>query len=104
MLRGIEENEISIDLHPDEPGALKITVKLVNQATFAQPYPDLQLTLTDRVGRVVGRRSFSPDFYLQRDAANTLDPGELGSVEFDLARPHEKAVGFVVDIVRESGA
>ncbi len=92
-----------IDLHPEEPGALKITVKLVNQAVFAQPYPELQLTLTDRVGRVVGRRTFSPDFYLTPDDVNVLDSGELGSVEFDLARPHEKAVGFVVDIVRESG-
>lgn len=93
-----------IDLHPEEPGALRITVKLVNQASFAQPYPDLLLTLTDRVGRVVGRRTFSPDFYLRRNASGVLDSGELGSVEFDLARPHEKAVGFVVDIVRDPGA
>jgi hypothetical protein len=27
--------------------------------------------------------------------------GELASVLFDLARPHEKAVGFVVEIVTE---
>lgn len=88
-----------IDLHPQQPGALRITVKLINQATFAQRYPDLQLTLTDRVGRVVGRRTFSPDFYLGERPGNNLDAGELGSVSFDLARPHEKAVGFVVDVV-----
>ena len=93
-----------IDLHPEEPGALRITVKLLNQATFEQPYPELQLTLTDRVGRVVGRRVFEPEFYLSVDQYPQLAPGELGAVTFDLARPHEKAVGFVVDIVHRPAA
>jgi predicted Zn finger-like uncharacterized protein len=90
-----------IDLHPTHPGALRVTVKMVNEADFAQPYPHLQLTLTDRVGRVVGRRTFPPDFYLPNGAYNMVGEGELASVLFDLARPHEKAVGFVVEIVTE---
>ena len=92
-----------IDLHPSEPGALRVTVKLVNEAGFDQPYPNLQLTLTDRVGRVVGRRTFSPDFYLTGNQQNMLEAGQLGSVWFDLAHPHEKAVGFVIDIVTTPG-
>jgi len=91
-----------VDLHPQEPGALRITVRLLNQADFSQPYPELRLTLTDRVGRVVGRRKFDPDFYLQKGSFNRLASGELGYVVFDLAHPHEKAVGFVVDVVRRS--
>jgi hypothetical protein len=90
-----------IDLHPTQPGALRVTIKMVNEADFAQPYPYLQLTLTDRVGRVVGRRTFPPDFYLPSGAYNMVGEGELASVLFDLARPHEKAVGFVVEIVTE---
>lgn len=93
-----------IDLHPEEPGALRITVKLLNQAEFEQPFPELQLTLTDRVGRVVGRRIFDPEFYLASDQRPQLAPGELGAVTFDLARPHEKAVGFVVDVVHKPAA
>ena len=95
-----------IDLHPTEPGALRVTVKLVNEAKFAQPYPYLQLTLTDRGGRVVGRRTFPPELYLSNGANNMsghmIGQGELASIVFNLARPHEKAVGFVVDIVTES--
>lgn len=91
-----------VDLHPQEPGALRITVRLLNQADFSQPYPELRLTLTDRVGRVVGRRKFDPDFYLQKGTSTQLASGELGYVVFDLASPHEKAVGFVVDVVRRS--
>lgn len=88
-----------VDLHPREPGALRVTVKLVNEATFGQPYPDLQITLTDRDGRVVGRRTFRPGHYRGAGQFNLLGSGELGVVQFDLARPHEKAVGFEIDIV-----
>ncbi len=95
-----------IALHPTEPGALRVTVKLINEAKFAQPYPYLQLTLTDRAGRVVGRRTFSPELYLANGhnnaSGNMVGQGELASIVFNLARPHEKAVGFVVDIVTES--
>lgn len=88
-----------IDLHPHTPGALRVTVKLVNEATFAQPYPDLELTLTDQDGWVVGRRTFAPRHYLPRQQPNQLASGELAAIRFDLARPHEKAVGFEVNIV-----
>ncbi len=90
-----------IQLHPREPNAMRIIVKLVNEARFAQPYPDLQLTLTDRNGRVVGRRAFAPETYLQ-GRGDVLQSGELGVVHFDLARPHGKAVGFVVEVVSRS--
>lgn len=88
-----------IDLHPLQPGALRVTVKLVNEATFAQPYPRLRLTLTDRDGWVVGRRTFSPGQYLRPGRPDVLRSGELGAVFLDLARPHDKAVGFEIDVV-----
>ena len=93
-----------IDLHPFAPGAIRITVKLVNEAVFAQPYPDLQVTLTDWNGRVVGRRTFPPGRYFAEGQPETLGSGELGVMLFDIARPHEKAVGFEVNIVAGSGS
>ncbi len=92
-----------VNLHPDDPDAVKVTVKFVNQATFSQSYPDLRLTLNDDLGRVIGRRTFRPEMYRQHSAQELIDPGEQVSVVFDLAHPHESAVGFIVDIVRESG-
>ena len=93
-----------IDLHPFAPGAIRITVKLVNEAVFAQPYPDLQVTLTDWNGRVVGRRTFPPGRYFAEGQPETLGSGELGVMLFDIARPHEKAVGFEVNIVAGSAS
>ena len=88
----------NIELHPSEPGALRVKVQLRNKADFEQPYPSLQLTMMDRVGRVVGRRTFSPDLYLRIDQENRVAAGQPGAAWFDLANPHEKAVGFVVDV------
>jgi len=87
----------NIDLHPRQPGALRVTVKLLNEATYPQPYPRLRLTLTDRDGWVVGRRAYTPADYLI-GRPNKLQSGELGAIHLDLARPHEKAVGFEVDV------
>ena len=90
-----------IDPHPNQPDALRVTVKLFNKAAYSQPYPDLRITLSDRAGRIVGRRSFRPDSYLATGSENMVGEGELISLLFDLARPHEKAVGFAVDIVTD---
>ncbi len=90
-----------IDPHPNQPGAIRVTVKLFNKAQYSQPYPDLRITLSDRAGRIVGRRSFHPDSYLAAGSENMVGEGELTSLLFDLARPHEKAVGFTVDIVTD---
>lgn len=92
---------VKIAPHPRQPGAVRVMLKLVNEATFAQPYPVLQLTLTDRHGVVVGRRSFSPAEYLMAGQRTPLNSGELGAVQLELAHPHEKAVGFAVAVLGE---
>ncbi len=93
--------DTKIDLHPNQPDALRVTVQLLNRAGYSQPYPDLRITLTDRDGRVVGRRSFSPQSWLVAGSENMVGDGERVSLLFDLARPHEKAVGFAVNIVTD---
>ncbi len=93
--------DTKIDRHPRQPDALRVTVKLHNRAVYAQPYPDLRITLTDRDGRVVGRRSFPPQSWLAADSENMVGGDEQVSLLFDLARPHEKAVGFAVNIVTD---
>ena len=100
-LYGFTLTHTKIDLHPTQPGAMRLMVKLVNEAEFEQAYPALQLTFTDRVGRVVGRRTFGPGLYLPKETENRIGRGEYVTILFDLARPHGKAVGFVVDIVTE---
>lgn len=92
--------QTQIDLHPEVPGALRITAKLVNRAEFAQPFPPLQLTLTDRVGRIVGRRAYPVDVYLDGDSELALLQPEMPrEVTLNLAQPVDNAVGFEVTLL-----
>jgi len=88
----------SIDPHPSQPDAVRIQIKLINEAEHPQPYPGLQLTLTDKFRRVVGKRIYEPSVYLPDDVENKMISGRLSMVILDLAKPHENAYGFAVDV------
>ena len=91
-----------IELHPSQPGAVRIQVRLINEAKHPQPYPELQLTLTDKFGRIVGKRVYDPSVYLPDDVENKMASGLLSSVKLDLAKPHENAYGFAVNVVGDA--
>jgi predicted Zn finger-like uncharacterized protein len=89
-----------VDLHPEVPGAMRVRVNLLNQAEFAQPYPAIQLSLSDKDGRIVGRRTYTPAQYLDTENRNTLlAPGVLAVASINLANPNEIAVGFEAVVV-----
>jgi predicted Zn finger-like uncharacterized protein len=53
-----------INPEPGHPDVLSVRVTMVNTADYPQPYPLLQLRLSDIEGRVVGMRRFRPSEYL----------------------------------------
>ena len=53
-----------VRLHPKIKGALLISATILNQASFAQPYPTILLKFTDLTGTTVAQRYFLPDEYL----------------------------------------
>ncbi len=92
-----------VDLHPEVPGAIRIKVNLINRAGFPQPYPALTLVLTDKDGRIVGRRTYAAREYLESDQEKLLDPGILAVATINLAHPNENAVGFETGIAGAGG-
>ncbi len=88
----------SVNPHPDSPGALRVTINLINRADFAQAYPPLEVTLTDRSGQVIGRRTYTPSEY-ERDAVAELSPNVVQQVNIDLAEPSPEAVGYEIQLV-----
>ncbi len=100
----IDIAQTRVDLHPEVPGAIRINVNLINRAGFAQPYPALELTLSDKDGRIVGRRTYEPSDYLrERPETALLDPGILAIASINLVRPNENAVGFETRVVASGG-
>jgi len=90
-----------IRFHPDAPAAVRIRTRILNTAAIDQPFPDIQLTLTDKSGKVVGRRTFKPVHYLGRrfNPRDRISPEMVKQIDLDLMSPHADAIGFEVELV-----
>lgn len=83
---------------PEAPGALVVTAVLTNKADFDQPFPLLQVGLTNRSGGTVGRGLFPAQDYLpaRRKSGVEIGAGSSVPVHLRIADPGEEAVGFVI--------
>lgn len=84
---------------PQTAGTLRVRASVTNGASFAQPYPLLQLSLEDRFGSQVGTREFKPEEYLASNtqATRLLAAGESANVDLAIIDPGADAVGFQFD-------
>jgi predicted Zn finger-like uncharacterized protein len=94
----IEMVDRNVQSHPQYQGALLITATLVNQASFAQPYPEVELSMTDLDQKRVAVRRFLPAEYLDNGKARGLIPsGASVRLKLEIADPGQEAVGFEFD-------
>lgn len=85
-----------IRIHPREEKALLITATMVNRARFRQPYPNIEITLSDLSGDVVARRQFSAEEYLGRIYTPLLrmPAGQPVQIALEVIDPGRDAVNF----------
>lgn len=82
--------------HPSVPGALIISATLHNAADFAQPFPAVQVTLSDLDEKRIAMRRFRATDYVA-DAESLrkgLAAGANASIVFEVADPGRNAVAF----------
>ncbi len=80
---------------PSAPGALLVRATIENQAPFAQPYPIVQLSLSDINGRLLGRGRFTPQQYLvKKDLPAQLPSRTPIEIRLKIADPGSNAVNF----------
>ncbi len=84
--------------HPQYENALRIRAAMVNRANSDQPYPLLQVALTDRAGKLLARRTFSYRDYLEQPQAAELlmSPHVAVNTLLDVTNPDGKAVGYEI--------
>lgn len=81
--------------HPGIAGALRVTATFRNDARWAQPWPRLQLTLSDVNGRPAGARSFDAAEYLGGTPGQPeLASGETAAVAMDIMEPAPQIVAY----------
>jgi predicted Zn finger-like uncharacterized protein len=82
--------------HPSVPGALIISATLRNDAPFAQPFPLVEIALSDLDEKRVAMRRFQPREYLNdaRSIESGLAAGASTALVFEVADPGRDAVAF----------
>jgi len=87
--------------NPERPGTLLVTVTLLNEALFEQPFPLIELTLGDATQALVGRRRFEPAIYLGREWQQPafMPLGVPVDVVLELASSHDQAAAFTIKLL-----
>ncbi len=84
--------------HPYMPGALRVDAAFRNNARWAQPWPDLVLTLSDVDGRALGARTFTPKEYLgDKVTQNEIGSGQSAAIRMEIMEPAPGVVAFSFD-------
>ncbi|MEZ5461458.1 zinc-ribbon and DUF3426 domain-containing protein [Dokdonella sp.] len=82
--------------HPSVPGALIISATLQNSADFPQPFPVVEITLSDLDEQRIAMRRFRPSEYVSdaKTLASGLAPAAKAALVFEVADPGKNAVAF----------
>lgn len=93
--------ERNIGPAPDQSGVLAMHLRFRNDADFAQPLPDIQLSLYDTEERLMARRRLPPEEYLFPAPSPGLlvAPQEEIQVNLQLEDPGRRAVGFKLEFL-----
>lgn len=97
----IEMTSRNVYTHPTVDDALMIALTIVNQAGYAQDYPDIRIDFSDVAGNVVASRQLSPDAYLAIDHADhrQLQPNAPVSFSIEVQDPGKKALTYEFDFL-----
>lgn len=79
--------------HPNIDEALMVTMTIINHASYAQPYPNVQVEFSNTLGERVAARIFSPEQYLRIDAQqlSLLEPEQEVSFDLEIQDPGDRA-------------
>lgn len=82
--------------HPSHAGALIISATMLNRADFVQPYPIVEITLSDLDEQRIAMRRVAPQDYLvdMRALARGLAPGATATIDLEVLDPGRNAVAF----------
>jgi len=85
-----------VRLHPKEKKALLISAAMINNATFAQPYPKIHIRLSDISGNVIAERIFNTKTYMGKlnNPFLLMKPNTPVHINFEVVDPGKDAINF----------
>ena len=99
-LNKISSDQLMVYSHPDIPDALSVDAVLINEASFAQPFPSLVLRFENLQGEILAQRRFQPREYLHGNLAEmTMMPARQPvKLKLELVDPGQDAVSYLLFI------
>ncbi|MEW8028303.1 MAG: DUF3426 domain-containing protein [Candidatus Thiodiazotropha sp.] len=91
----------ALTAHPEKQGILSLKLEMVNAAAFQQPFPRLQLSLYNDMGKIIARRTFQPHEYKadQYQSDPMMPKLKAVHVELELQDPGNEVTGFKFDFL-----
>lgn len=81
--------------HPDESGVLLISATMENTAKFDQPYPVIEVRLSDAQSEVIALRRFRPfEYYQNHKKGLMLSTNQQSRIKLKISDPGSKATRF----------
>lgn len=96
-ISAIRSERLQITNHPMNNEYLQVDLQLINSASFAQPFPALELTFTDHRGNVTAADRLSPTEYLPASGLpidRQLAANSVHTLELTLLNPGENVVNY----------
>jgi predicted Zn finger-like uncharacterized protein len=91
----IELTEHLMQFHPNYEQSLLINATLANRADFDQPYPLVEIVMTDIEQQVVAQRRFTPEQYLHNyRRGDSFRANSEVPLQLEVLDPGNDAVGF----------
>lgn len=92
----IKSSNLVVRSHPDFAGALVVDAIIYNRASFAQPFPLLEIRFADINGQTLAQRTFKPGEYLSGELAGRREmPSQIPiHIALDILDPGAKAVNY----------
>lgn len=87
----------SVAADRNQSGVLRVSLSFRNDAQWPQPWPQIEIRLSDVNGDALGLRRFNPDEYLNSGRSVDIKPGQTVSVEIALQETSGKAADFAFD-------
>ncbi len=98
-LAALRTDRLMVRSHPDFQDALVVDAVIVNEASFAQPFPVLDLRFTTLQGEISAQRRFQPAEYLagELEGATMMAPRTPVRLELAIDDPGGEAVNYFLD-------
>ncbi|MDX1452308.1 MAG: DUF3426 domain-containing protein, partial [Oleiphilaceae bacterium] len=92
----ISSQNLVVRSHPTARQALIIDTVIVNEADFAQDFPDIALYFSDINNNIVAQRRIKPEEYLTPDILswNEMPPEKAIHISLELMDPGKEAVNY----------